>query len=90
VILWRMATEAQKMQLAEAFLRLAREALRPVPSDPEVARDFRIALFECPDGHADVAGLVATLCRPDEVADVLRVLRQIALLQIEPFHPFQK
>jgi hypothetical protein len=69
------ATEAQKMQLAEAFLRLAREVLRPVPSDPEAARDFGVALFECPDdGHADVAGLVATLCRPDELPDILRVL----------------
>jgi hypothetical protein len=69
------ATEAQKMQLAEAFLRLAREVLRgDAPSDPEAARDFGIALFECPDGHADVAGLVATLCRPDEVQDILRVL----------------
>jgi hypothetical protein len=69
-----MATEAQKMQLAEAFLRMARDVLRPVPSDPEAARDFGVALFECPDGHADVAGLVAALCRPDEVQDVLRVL----------------
>jgi hypothetical protein len=70
------ATEAQKMQLAEAFLRLAREVLRgDAPSDPEAARDFGIALCECPlDGHGDVAGLVATLCRPDEVPDILRVL----------------
>jgi hypothetical protein len=69
------ATEAQKMQLAEAFLRLAREVLRPIPSDPEAAQDFGVALCECPlDGHADVAGLVVTLCRPDEVPDILRVL----------------
>jgi hypothetical protein len=68
------ATEAQKMQLAEAFLRLAREALRGVPSDLEAAENFGRALFECPDGFADVAGLLVTLCRPDELPDILRVL----------------
>jgi hypothetical protein len=70
------ATEAQKMQLAEAFLRLAREVLQDVARDDlEAAENFGVALCECPlDGHADVAGLVATLCRPDEVQDILRVL----------------
>jgi hypothetical protein len=51
------ATEAQKMRLAEAFLRLARE-LRGVPTDLGAAENFGNALFECPDGFKDVARLV--------------------------------
>jgi hypothetical protein len=66
------ATEAQKMRLAEAYLRLAREAVREVPSDLEAARDFGVAFYECPfEGHEDAVELLVTLCPPDEVPDIL-------------------
>lgn len=67
-------TEAQKMRLAEAFLRLAREALRGVPTDLGAAENFGNALFECPDGFKDVARLVQQLCPADEWPEILRVL----------------
>jgi hypothetical protein len=68
------ATEAQKMRLAEALLRFVREALRGVPTDLGAADNFGDALFECPDGFADVAGLVQYLCPADEWPEIARAL----------------
>ena len=68
------ATEAQKMRLAEASLRLAREALRGVPTDLESAENCGNALFECPDSSEDVARLVQQLCPADEWPEIARVL----------------
>jgi hypothetical protein len=68
------ATEAQKMRLAEASLRLAREALRGVPTDLEAAANFGNALFECPDSAEDVARLVQQLCPPEEWPEIARVM----------------
>jgi len=68
------ATEAQKMRLAEAFLRLAREALRGVPTDLGAAENFGNALFECPDSSEDVARLVQQLCPAEEWPEIARVL----------------
>ena len=68
------ATEAQKMRLAEASLRLAREGLRGVPTDLEAAANFGNALFECPDSSEDVARLVQQLCPADEWPEIARVL----------------
>jgi hypothetical protein len=67
-------TEAQKMRLAEATLRLAREALRGVPNDLGAAANFGNALFECPDSSKDVARLVADLCPADEWPEIARVV----------------
>jgi hypothetical protein len=68
------ATEAQKMRLAEASLRLAREALRGVPTDLGAAENFGNALFECPDSSEDVARLVQQLCPADEWPEIARVM----------------
>ena len=68
------ATEAQKMRLAEASLRLAREALRTTPVDLTAASNFGNALFECPDSSEDVARLVEQLCPAEEWPEIARVL----------------
>jgi hypothetical protein len=68
------ATAAQKMQLAKAFVRMAREALRDTPTGPEAGTDFGVALFECPDGFEDVARLLPTLCHPDELPGILDMI----------------
>jgi hypothetical protein len=73
------ATEAQKMRLAEALLRMAREALRGDPTDLGAADNFGDALFECPDGFKDdgfkdVARLVQQLCPADEWPEIARAL----------------
>jgi len=72
-------TEAQKMRLAEALLRMAREALRGDPTDLGAADNFGDALFECPDGFkddgfADVARRVQHLCPADEWPEIARAL----------------
>jgi hypothetical protein len=66
--------EAQKMRLAEATLRLAREALRGVPTDLGAAANFGNALFECPDSSEDVTQLVLQLCPAEEWPEIARVL----------------
>jgi hypothetical protein len=68
------ATDAQKMRLAEATLRLAREALRGVRTDLEAGADYGEALFECPDSYEDVTRLVAKLCPADEWPEIEGVL----------------
>jgi hypothetical protein len=67
-------TEAQKMRLAEASLRLAREGLRGVPTDLGAAENFGNALFECQGGFKDVARLVQQLCPAEEWAEIARVM----------------
>lgn len=47
-----MEIEAQKMQLAEAFLRLGREALRGVPTDLGTAENFGRALTKRSSGSS--------------------------------------
>jgi hypothetical protein len=85
-----MATEEQKARLAEATLRLAREVLRlrdgkDEEPDKEIGRDFGRALFECPDGLADVPQLLKTLCPPEELPlpDIIRALDDLERAKTE-------
>jgi hypothetical protein len=83
VILWGMATEEQKKNLAEATLRLAR-AILGKPDENGACMSFADALFECPrEAIADVPALLEALCSQEELPDIVRVIDDIHRAQAE-------